>query len=424
MRIRRRGFWSLAAGLALAMTVAGCSSDGDDGTAAAEDATTTTVLLPAPEGLPAFYAVPDPLPSDEPGALVKYEKVDAPDVNGTAYRVMYVSTTLRDEPVPVTGVIVVPNGTPPEGGWPVVTWGHGTNGMADMCAPSLDPAADAGFANLLLDQGWLVTASDYQGEGTPGLHPYIAGEVAARNVIDIVRAAREIPDGNASSDYVMWGHSQGGQTAMYTLKIGPTYSNDVTLKGVVAGAPPSQFNYIYNFLKESPFRHYLLMAAGGLNAAYGDEEAPLDAVLTPEGLELLPMLDQMCSGELAERTATVDIATATKGDPFENPDWRAVLDANDPQQFEEPSPVPLLMIQGGNDEQIPVASTQLLAEHLCDIEQNLIRWIYPGQSHAGVIGPSSSDMIQWIQHRFDDGDNPDPYVPTGQPDIEITRCPA
>ena len=37
----------------------------------------------------------------------------------------------------MTGMVAVPNGTAPAGGWPVVTWGHGTNGMADVCAPSL-----------------------------------------------------------------------------------------------------------------------------------------------------------------------------------------------------------------------------------------------------------------------------------------------
>jgi dienelactone hydrolase len=355
---------------------------------------------------------------------VKYEKVDAPKINGTVYRVMYVSTTVRDEPVPVTGVIVVPKGEAPAGGWPVVTWGHGTNGMADICAPSLEPEDDAQLANLLLGQGWMVASTDYQGEGSPGLHPYIAGEVAARNVIDIVRAAADLPDSNAGKSYVMWGHSQGGQTAMYTLKSGPTYAEDLDLKGVVAGAPPSQFRYIYNFLKESPYRYYLLMAAGGLNEAYGDKEAPLDEVLTPEGIALLPQLDEVCAGELAQQTGSVDISKVSKGDPFENEAWHKVLAANDPQEFTTPSEVPLLMIHGGNDEQIPVASTQLLAEHLCDIGQNLIRWVYPGQSHSGVIAPSANDMIQWMKDRFADGSNPDPYVPTGQGDIQVTRCPA
>jgi hypothetical protein len=84
--------------------------------------------------------------------------------------------------------------------------------------------------------------------------------------------------------------------------------------------------------------------------------------------------------------------------------------------------VPLLMIQGGMDEQIPVVSTELLATHLCGIHQNLERWIYPGQSHAGVIGPSAGDMIHWIADRFAGGANPDPYVPTGQADVAVTGC--
>ena len=113
---------------------------------------------------------------------------------------------------------MVPNTRAAAGGYPVVTWGHGTNGMADMCTPSLDPADDVPLANALLDKGWEVTSSDYQGEGTPGLLPYIAGVSAARNTIDIVRAARDFPAAHASDHYVVWGHSEGGQTAMFALE--------------------------------------------------------------------------------------------------------------------------------------------------------------------------------------------------------------
>jgi pimeloyl-ACP methyl ester carboxylesterase len=422
---RHRVWWSAAAALAaIVMVAAGCSSSNN--TASPSDkATSTTTLIPAPAGLPAFYSVPKPLPSTKAGDLLKTERVAAPGVNGDVYRVMYVSTTVHDAPTPVTGVVVVPKGTPPAGGWPVVTWGHGTNGMADKCAPSLNPAdpEQAQLANLLLANGWAVTASDYQGEGTPGLLPYIAGDSAARNVIDIVRAARQLPGAHVSTNYIVWGHSEGGQTAMYGLKIGPTYGNDLQLKGVVAGAPPSQFNLIYVFLKGSPYRYYLLMAAGGLNTAYGDTEAPLDQVLTPAGMKLLPLLDQYCAGDLAQRLGNVDIATVSKGDPFQNDLWRKVLDANDPQQFPSPSPVPLLMIQGGADEQIPPVSTKILAEHLCTIGQNLERWIYPGQSHAGVIAPSANDMVHWMKDRFAGGANADPYNPNGLANIDVTRCP-
>jgi hypothetical protein len=113
-----------------------------------------------------------------------------------------------------------------------------------------------------------------------------------------------------------------------------------------------------------------------------------------------------------------------KADPFTVPSWRKVLMANDPENIARPSPVPLLMIQGGSDEQIPVVSTEILAKHLCNIHQDLERWIYPGQSHAGVIGPSSGDMIHWIADRFAGGPNPDPYKPVGLADIATTTCPS
>jgi pimeloyl-ACP methyl ester carboxylesterase len=418
----------LIVGVALASIAAACSSSAKTAvppTSTTPSTPSTTVALPpipAPEGLPAFYSVPQPLP-DTAGTLLKSAAVPVAGLHGTMLRVMYVSTSLQNRPLAVTGLIAIPKGSPPAGGFPVVSWAHGTDGMADECAPSLDPASNVGLANLLLDQGWVVTATDYQGEGTPGLHPYIAGVNAARDAIDIVRAARELPSTHASDHYVVWGHSQGGHTAMFALTIGRTYAKELKLEGVVAGAPPSQFFALYAYLKGSPFRHYLLMAAGGLNAAYGDL-APLDAVLTPEGVKLTAVLDKGCSGYVADQVDKVDINTIVKADPFTVPSWRKVLTADDPGNIAKPSPVPLLIIQGGSDEQIPVVSTQILAKHLCDIHQDLERWIYPGQSHSGVIGPSAGDMIHWISDRFAGRSNPDPYAPMGMAGIETTTCPS
>ncbi len=417
---------TIASTIAISLIAASCSSSSKTAapptTLPASTTTVATAPIPAPKGLPAFYAVPQPLPAGT-GKLVKSEKVAVPELHGTTYRVMYVSQTVDDKPVAVTGLIIVPNTAPPKSGYPVVTWGHGTNGMADACTPSLAPVNDVPLANSLLDKGWEVTSSDYQGEGTPGLLPYIAGVSAARNTIDIVRAARDFPVAHASDHYLVWGHSEGGQTAMFGLNIGASYAPELKLDGVVAGAPPSQFALIYNFLLTSPYRYYLLMAAGGLHTAYGDL-APLEEVLTPAGMKLIPLLDQGCSGFVSDKVGNLDVKTLTKGDPFQIPAWQKVLKENDPQYFAEASTAPLLIIQGGNDEQIPPASTEILARHLCSLGQTLERWIYPGQSHAGVIGPSAVDMLHWMSDRFAGGANPDPYKPAGQADVQTTTCPS
>jgi hypothetical protein len=85
----------------------------------------------------------------------------------------------------------------------------------------------------------------------------------------------------------------------------------------------------------------------------------------------------------------------------------------------------LLILQGGSDEQIPVVSTQLLATHSCSIGQATQRWIYPGQSHAGVIPVYMPDMVKWIAARF--STNPgssSSQTPTGEPGVQVTSCAA
>jgi len=378
---------------------------------------------PAPDGLPAFYKTPSSLSGKKAGTLLKSEKVLAPTVNGTVYRVMYVSETVSGKPIPVTGLVVVPNTAAPKGGYPVVSWGHGTNGMTDKCAPSLKPEKIDELANGLLADNWLITASDYQGEGTPGLHPYIAGIAAAQNTIDIVRAAAQLPKVQVSKNYVVWGHSQGGQTAMYAHAIAPKYAAELNLKGVVAGAPPSQFDLIYDYLKDSEFRYYLLMSAGGLNAAYGDKKAPLDKVLTPKGIALLDELEKGCSGYLSDTLGDISIEETNLTNPFDVPEWKKLFVANDPKNITTTNNIPLLIIHGGEDEQIPTVSSQLLTNKLCGIGQKMQRWVYPGQSHSGVIASSATDMVGWIKARFANTPVASGVAPSGQSDVEVTGCP-
>ncbi len=409
---------------AAALMAAACGGGGGQASANASPAS------PAPAGLPSFYAVPAGVSAKAAGSLLKSEAVAVPGVDGIAYRVMYVSTTEQGRSAAVTGVVYVPRSAPPPGGFPVVSWAHGTNGMADSCAPSLAPDSavlpPAGL-NLALDRGWEVVASDYQGEGTPPhLLPYLVGALAGRNTIDIVRAARQLPAAHASRTYLVWGHSEGGQTAMFAWQLGPTYGSQsgLHLVGVVAGAPPSQFAFIYQALVSSPFRVYLLMAAVGFNEAYGDATAPLDQVLTPTAMSLVPQLHSGCLGTLTSLADAYPINQLVKADPYTVPAWKTLLQKNDPESFSSANDVPLLIIQGGSDEQIPVVSTQLLAQHLCGLGQDLERWIYPGQSHAGVIVPSAPDMVHWMADRFAGDPNPDPYAPSGEAGVQTTTCPS
>ncbi len=399
--------------IVVAISLAACSSS-------MPSAGSSTV--PAPRGLPAFYAVPQPLPAGS-GRLIKEARVTASGIHGTAYRVMYTSENEQSKVVAVTGLVFVPHTAPPSAGYPVVAWGHGTNGMTNQCAPSLQPAQAVPSINALLDQGWEVTASDYQGEGTPpGLLAYLVGGLAAENTIDLVRAVQHVTLFHASPDYLVWGHSEGGQTAMFAWNIGPSYAPQLHLVGVVATAPPSQFQYIYTVLRTSPYAYYLYMGAVGFNLAYGNSRAPLLEIASPQALKLVNDARKGCADYLQMITEKYKVTSLVTHNPFDVPAWRKLLVANDPGQLSTSSGVPLLIIQGTADEQIPPISTQLLATHLCSIGAEVQRWMYPGEGHSQVIQPSTPDMVRWIADRFAGQPTPDPYQPRGLPNVLAQDC--
>ena len=415
MAIKRSLAILLAAVLGFAAI--GCSSDDQKSSSAPLE---VTMVKGSPD-LPDFYGVPDPLPAGKPGDVIRSEPADAPGLNGSMSRVMYLSTNINGEAIAVTGLILIPNGTAPSGGWPIITWAHGTTGIADACAPSLKPAEFVTMANGLLDAGYLVVATDYEGLGTPGRHPYIVGESEARGTLDIVRVAQNFPNANASKRYAIWGHSQGGHAAMFAGHIAKTYAPEIELVADVAGAPPSQLLLVNAALQTSPYKHYIAMVAAAMNAAYGDQKADLTQVLTPEGLEFLNNMDTMCSSDLGKAAAGLDFTKLQKADPSTIPAWNQLLKDNDPGTFTAPIPVPLLIIHGGNDEQIPVVSSAALFDQLCKIGQVEQRWVFAGQSHAGVIAPSFTSMVSWIGDRFAGKPMPDPIAPAG---AVVQSCPA
>ena len=128
----------------------------------------------------------------QPGTLVRQQAMDGAPLGAAAYRVLYQSTGLKDEPIFVSGVVVVPRGDPPPGGRPIVAWAHPTSGITPRCAPSLAIFVFQQIQGLreLVERGYVVAATDYPGLGTPGPHPYLVGESEARAVIDVVRVAR------------------------------------------------------------------------------------------------------------------------------------------------------------------------------------------------------------------------------------------
>lgn len=192
---------------------------------------------------------PEPIASadlsgDGPGTLVSAVKMA--DFDRTNFgrsirsaRVLYRSTSGDDgAPTVVSGTVFTPMGAPPAGGWPIVSFGHGTLGWQERCGPSLSVTllgqveAVQGFVNL----GYAVAMADYQGLGSEGIHPYSDAKTAGLNMIDAARALRRTFDG-VSDRWAAMGGSQGGGAAWAANEQAAIYAPELDMVGAVGVSP-------------------------------------------------------------------------------------------------------------------------------------------------------------------------------------------
>ena len=353
----------------------------------------------------AFYTPPAEVPAT-PGVLLRVEEFGAsvPD-SAEAWRILY--TTTREDGVPaVASALVVAPRDRSDQPAPVVAWAHGTTGIARSCAPSVFPEPfEAGSFYALddvIDNGWVLVATDYIGLGTPGPHPYLIGEGEARSVLDAVRAARQLDDVVLADQTVVWGHSQGGHAALWTGIIGPAYAPDVPLAGVAALAPASDLVGLVRTLPTvtggSIFATYALSA---YSAAYPD--ISIADYVVPTGRPTFDATAARCLGNrsilVSALSSIVTGASLFSGD-LTSGTAGARLAENTPAA---PIEAPLLIAQGLGD---ALVSAEVQAGYVaarCQAGQQLEYRTYPGLDHVPLVeadSPLIPDLVSWTQARL------------------------
>ncbi len=374
----------------------------------------TTDATTADDGLAAFevttadlYTPPEPLPGGEPGDLIFAEPFDTADDSVVGYRVLHLSETVEGNPVAVSGYVLAPapSGDDTTDPQPVITWAHGTTGLADPCAPSLRddlfPEQDPGYGLVdqfrhFLDEGFVIAATDYEGLGTPGPHPYLAGLSEGRGVLDIVRAAGQIPGVTADGPVVISGHSQGGHAALFAAQLAPDYAPDLDIVGVAAYAPAAEFDLLLGSASTLPsFAGYFVSGIAGLAAA--DPSLDVTEVLAPEAIERLDLLEQECNLEVQATLNEIFTGLgrgAAAVDPRTIPAWSGAITLNTPGSVD--LGIPALILQGTADELGLGAIAPILTQRMCAAGTSAELRLYEGIGHGAVVAEASDDAVTWI----------------------------
>ena len=200
----------------------------------------------------------------------------------------------------VSGTLAVPKGRPPRRGWPLISWAHGTTGIADRCAPSRGGGSGPPLLSRWLKAGYAIVRTDYEGLGTAVEHPYLICRSEGRSVLDAARAARRL-DMRIGRRVVIAGHSQGGQAALWAASLAPRYTPDLKVRGTVAFAPAShlaeQSALLPGFTTPSPLSGLVALILRGIDIARPD--LGVAGALSDEAAALYPRTLPECIGELA-----------------------------------------------------------------------------------------------------------------------------
>jgi pimeloyl-ACP methyl ester carboxylesterase len=311
--------------------------------------------------------------------------------------ITYASTAVNGSSITATGLVLTPKtGKKSQ----TVVWGHGTTGLADQCAPSLNqavfwPEARAAIAALLA-KGWTVAAPDYPGLGTPSAHPYLIGASEARSMIDSAKAARNL-DSTLSTSYVLDGHSQGGQAALFGGQLAPSYDGSLVLRGVATVAPVSNVDVLAPQIPGTPGQGYLVMALYGLNAQEPTFNA--NSVLAPPAKQKTSVLQTGCLNEILAAYAPLTAEQLLVGGVLPQAVVTKLAYYDNPAQS-APS-APILIVQGTADEAVPYDVTAgPLLDELHAYSQPVDFVTVTGASHDGAVFATVDVVANWIAARF------------------------
>jgi pimeloyl-ACP methyl ester carboxylesterase len=360
-----------------------------------------------PQGPPgdAFYVPPNPLPAQVDGAVIWARRFSGGSALPSAaanYRMLYETVSVDGKFVAVSGTLAIPTGNLPERGWPLISWAHGTVGDAPQCAPSRtsSPNIEQRMLDGFVRRGYAVAQTDYEGNGTPGTHPYFVATASARDVTDIVRASREI-DPQIGKRWIVMGHSEGGTAALATASLGPQWAPELTLVGAVAYAPGSHLEDILQneLLNDSPNGGLVFLGLMIAGFSTVDPRIVPSEMLRPDALHMMAELQERCVNELMENSDWARVVPRSIFRPGADVDALYTdLLSNDPERFS--ISVPTLLVQGVSDALVPSEMTVDLRDRM---RRNGVPVSFRGYldaTHGSVLSASAGDVAAWIARRF------------------------
>lgn len=356
-----------------------------------------------------FYTPPTSVPaSGTAGELIWYRPATvnlgsgAPSTN--AWTVLYRSRDSHGNSNFVTGTVFTPkSGYKGQN----IAYAFGTQGLAKECAPSKQVVAGTEYESpniaAALAKGYGVLATDYAGYTNGSTPSYLAGKSQGNAVIDIIRAAKQLPPAPVRNypkgNNVIWGFSQGGQAAGWAGENAPS---DLNLRGVAAGGVPGDFIASAKALNAAEGAAFMLGGVIGLSTEY-PQGIPFDTLANAAGQQAKSeALASGCVFKLLNKYRNADIATYTKNNQtldqlLQIPSVNQTLAAQ--SLGTKKINMPVYQWHGAADEFLPLDQAYALKKAWCQKGTNVKFDLYPSE-HLTSLFQAAPYVLSWAADRM------------------------
>jgi predicted esterase/Ca2+-binding EF-hand superfamily protein len=337
------------------------------------------------------------------GSLLQQEELSAtfwPEHAAQAYRVVYAGLGYHGGPREVTGMVLVPDTPVPAEGLPIVGYAHGTTGLGDNAAPSV-----TGFTRLerehvarWLAAGFVVAVTDYEGLSTPGPHPYLNGEAVADDIVDAVRAARQlgVP---TTGGWVVAGFSQGAHAALFVGLMATRYAPELDFRGTVSLAPLVHMPLLIGTVTADGARPVSILTSyllAGLPTSHPDFDPR--GILTDAGDRLV---------DLATTAPLIEVLKAGRGLTNDHIGTTNLHDRDGVFAMLDGCRVPvvrfdrpLFITAGDVDEVVPLEVVERFVEDIRSAGSDVEYVCHVGANHGAVLAADVDALARWALERL------------------------
>ena len=240
------------------------------------------------------------------------------------------------------GLLTIPKGTTPPGGWPAILFNHGY----------VDPRIYTStsryiqFVADLTNAGYIVFKPDYRGNGSSqgtADSPYFSPNYAIDD-LNALSSLRRDPRVNPSRIGI-WGHSMGGNV---TLRVLVTNLADIRAAVIWSGVVGTYYEVI-NHWQNQP-----------------------DITYNPSPYEM------------TERYLGKDALVSAYGEPLANPSFWSTID---PTHYLADIRIPVQLDASLHDNEVPAAWSEGLYQQLVAAGKTAVLYTYPGTDH-NILPPN------------------------------------